>query len=733
MDRHCARAGALVFAIGLSVGATEFATAQTGQTLDAITVVATRTEEKAIDTLAPVSVLNQRTIEMINPSRLNEIFHNVPGVTFQDRGDSPESAINIRGLQDFGRVAIVVDGARQNYQRSGHNAQGSFFLDPELLAGADVVRGPTANIYGSGAIGGVVSFRTKDVDDVVRPGRRWGTTAAGMLGSNAGRAMASSFTGVRVNPNLDVFFGGAHRTQKDFKDGEGLTVSNTGNHVSAGIAKITARPADGHEVKLTGIFQEDLYNIGQFNRGPIATAAQRALYQGSSVYASEVHNYTATAGWRYARPDDPLFDWDGKIYWNRTYSDQTKTAHLSTTAQAGVCTTPGNNVSGCVGDTRGYQLDTFGFDVHNTTRFNLGPWRNAVTLGGDGFKDDVNTSDPRGNSHVTTPGGIRTVSGGFVQWKANYAHWLEIVSAARYDNYRLEATNTGSDGERISPKITLGITPVPGLTPYISYAEGYRAPSLTETIIAGAHATGGGPNLFTCPDGGGGLFCFLPNPNLRPEVGKSKEIGLNMKYDNVFAAGDSFRGKFNLFRNDIDDYIELTASAPVLTFGLLRSQYYQYQNLPHARINGFEAETMYDAGAWFVGLSGQYTRGKNVDTGVGLVNIQPNRIVTTAGVRLLERTLTLAGSWTSAASNQNVPVNYLPNDSYELVNFYLTWIPRPDFAFHFGIDNVLDRYYRPYAMPQTASDGTTQNDVLWASPPPGTVYKASLRVQFGAM
>lgn len=274
---------------------------------------------------------------------------------------------------------------------------------------------------------------------------------------------------------------------------------------------------------------------------------------------------------------------------------------------------------------------------------------------------------------------------------------------------------------------------MPGLTPYISYAEGYRAPSLSETIISGAHATGGGPNLFTCPDGGGGLFCFLPNPNLRPEVGKNKEIGLNMKYDNVFAAGDSFRGKFNLFRNDIDDYIELTASAPVLTFGLLRSQYYQYQNLPHARINGFEAETMYDAGAWFVGLSGQYTRGENVDTGVGLVNIQPNRIVTTAGVRLLERTLTLAGSWTSAASNQNVPVNYLPNDSYELVNFHLTWIPRPDFAFHFGIDNVLDRYYRPYAMPQTASDGTTQNDVLWASPPPGTVYKASLRVQFGAM
>jgi outer membrane receptor protein involved in Fe transport len=73
----------------------------------------------------------------------------------------PATVINIRGLRDFGRVAVVVDGARQNYQRSGHNANGSFFLDPELVGGVEVVRGPTANIYGSGAIGGVVSFRTR--------------------------------------------------------------------------------------------------------------------------------------------------------------------------------------------------------------------------------------------------------------------------------------------------------------------------------------------------------------------------------------------------------------------------------------------------------------------------------------------------------------------------------------------------------------------------------------------
>lgn len=51
----------------------------------------------------------------------------------------------------------------------------------------------------------------------------------------------------------------------------------------------------------------------------------------------------------------------------------------------------------------------------------------------------------------------------------------------------------------------------------------------------------------------------------------------------------------------------------------------------------------------------------------------------------------------------------------------------------FTVDNLLNEYYRPYAIPKSASDGSSQNDVLWAAPPPGTVYKGSLRVRFSAL
>ena len=708
------------------------------QSLDTITVAASKTEERAIDALAPVSVVTLEQIQGLQPNRLSGILYQIPGVSVQERGDDPSTVINIRGLQDFGRVAVVVDGARQNYQRSGHNANGSFFLDPELVGSVDVVRGPTANIYGSGAIGGVVSFRTKDINDVVRPGERWGVDMTGSGGTNSARGMGSIFGGVRADPNVDVFGGAVYRTQGNYKDGNGTEIGNTGNEIAAGLMKVTVRPADGHEIKLGGIFQDYQYSIGQFNRGPATTPALIALNRGSSVYASDAKNYTGTLTWKYSKPSDNLWDWNMSLYGNRTDNDQTKTYHYSTSG-AGYCGAGnvGNNISGCVGDKRGYVLDTLGIDVYNTTRFNVGDWRNAVTLGIDAFQDDVRTSDSRGNSNITTPGGLRTVSGGFAQLKQNYSTWFEAVSAIRYDRYDLHSPTvaTGGGGDRFSPKITIGVTPVAGFTPYVSYAEGYRAPSITETLIAGAHADGGGGALFPCPNGTSGLFCFLPNASLRPEVGKNKEAGVNLKYNDIFTSGDSFRAKFNVFRNDVTDYIDLVGSTPIppilVPFPGLYSQYYQYQNIAQARIEGVEAETMYDAGLWYVGVAGHLIRGKNVATNIGLATITPRKITTTGGVRLLDRRLILAAQWSSFGANNDVPAGYLPATGYELVNLYLTWNATKDIVFSASIDNLLNQYYRPYAIPGSSTDGTTQNDVLWSSPGPGRVYKAGLKIHFG--
>ena len=149
--------------------------------------------------------------------------------------------------------------------------------------------------------------------------------------------------------------------------------------------------------------------------------------------------------------------------------------------------------------------------------------RHALTYGIDGFRDEVDTS---GFGTVFTPSGERTVDGAFAQLKSNYSTWLEIIGAARYDQYQLQGGGFELNGDRVSPKITVGITPFQGFQPYATYAEGYRAPAVTETLVAGVHPV--------FPE-----FPFLPNPALKPEVGKTKEVGLNLRYDNIFGAADS--------------------------------------------------------------------------------------------------------------------------------------------------------------------------------------------------
>ena len=382
---------------------------------------------------------------------------------------------------------------------------------------------------------------------------------------------------------------------------------------------------------------------------------------------------------------------------------------------------------------------------YNTTRFETYDWRHAVTYGLDAFQDKVVTADLRGTSDVTTPGGQRTLSGGFVQWKANYTSLLEVVGALRYDNYQLESATASSGGDRLSPKITVGLMPTAVLTPYASYAEGYRAPSITETLVNGPHA-GATAQRLLLPLSRRVLrdsapirhSAFLPNPSLRPEVGKNKEIGFNLKKNDVFTPGDSIRGKFNVFRNDITDYIDQVAFGPPLTVptgpppapSITVLPFLQYQNIAQARIQGFEAETMYDANLWFVGVAGSYLQGKNLQTGFGLYSIPPQKITTTAGVRLLDRTLVLSVMWTSAAANRNIPPTYTPATGFDLINLYAQYQPTRDLTLNFSVENLLNQYYRPYAIP-VGSAGDTQNDVKWASAGPGIVFKGGLKYHFG--
>lgn len=111
-----------------------------------------------------MTLISSREVALRAPANLMQAIENVPGVSQVSEGQAAVPAV--RGLAR-GRTLVLIDGSRVSSERRAGPSAG--FLDPSVVEGVDVARGPGSVAYGSDAIGGVISVRTR------RPGHT-GTT-----------------------------------------------------------------------------------------------------------------------------------------------------------------------------------------------------------------------------------------------------------------------------------------------------------------------------------------------------------------------------------------------------------------------------------------------------------------------------------------------------------------------------------------------------------------------------
>lgn len=649
-----------------------------------LTITATKEAEPAIDSLSATTVIGRPEIERRQVQRLGSVVNDIPGVASQENPDDPATAINIRGLQDFGRVAVLIDGSRQNFQRSGHNANGAFFLDPAFVRVIDITRGPVANIYGSGAIGGVAAFRTVEPGDVLRPGERFAAevSAGGVLFRQEGGS-GNAVGAFRIGDIAAGLIGVSGRTLNAYKDGGGILVPDSGQDLLSGIAKLEITPGDGHRILFGGLSQKY-----EFTNGLGTAQAPRR--------SNEVTTQNVFAKYTFSRPDTPWLNLSANIYNTATETNQIRVS--------------GN--AGQIGNKRYFNITTQGVDVHNTSKVQLPFGLLALTYGVDAFRDRVRTGDPFGSGDETTPGGERGVYGGFIQPQFLFGKF-DVVAAIRYDSYKLEDLTGGlsSSGDRLSPKITLGYSVLDGVKVYASYAEGYRAPAITETLVSGLHPA---PASFT----------FVPNPNLKPEVGKTLEAGVNFKFDDVWFSGDRFRAKLNVFQNNVNDYIESAlidpgapCGAPIP--GACNDAYFTYENVARARIRGVEFEGSYDARAWFLTLAGSVIRGDNLTLDQPLESIYPAKVVVGGGVRLLNEKLVLGAKVSYFAEQKRLPAGstILAADGYTLLDLSASYKVTENATAFAVFENVGDVKYRQFRFSQNS---------------PGALLKFGFNARFGS-
>jgi hemoglobin/transferrin/lactoferrin receptor protein len=129
--------------------------------IEEVVVSASKFEEKRKDVAQKIQVMRASELQNMNQSSTADVLANSGNVMVQKSQLGGGSPI-IRGFET-NKVLIVVDGMRMNnaIYRGGH-LQNVITVDNSIMDRVEIVFGPGSVMYGSDALGGVMSFTTKN-------------------------------------------------------------------------------------------------------------------------------------------------------------------------------------------------------------------------------------------------------------------------------------------------------------------------------------------------------------------------------------------------------------------------------------------------------------------------------------------------------------------------------------------------------------------------------------------
>ncbi len=615
--------------------------------LDAVVSSATRTQRVAGDAATSVSVVDSEEIERRQPQSLDDLLKDMPGVDAFGVPRNTVKQITIRGLSDE-RVVMRVDGVRNNFS-AGH--RGRMFIDPDLFKQVDVVRGPGSLLFGSGAVGGAINMRTVDAEDILKQGATVGGRAKVGYQTNNSQRLAS-LTGAMKGGGADIVANFAGRSNGNFHDGRGTDVPWSGDDLWSGMFKIGYDIAPGNRIGFSTIQYRDDHTIPLDANLGNSTAT-------STLTDRDTRQHSYAVNWAYAAPTNRLVDFKAVAYRNQI--------DILEKGVGGAATTINRK-----DDTK---LETNGFDIQNTSRFEIGTTdAHALTYGVDGYVD-AQTSRRNGAPRTDYPESEQRIYGIFVQDEIDFGKWATFTPGLRYDMFTQEASGNPirKDVDHFSPKASVAFHVTPWMSPYLSYAEAFRAPSLTEVYISGQHFPGNN---------------WVVNPNVRPETSANKEGGVNLRFSNVALPGDRLRARAAYFVNDLEDYISEVVTATTSTI----------TNVSKARIQGAEAEIRYDARTWFGALGASALRGDNRVTSQPLSDTPADKVSFSLGYRFLDSGFTLGGRSVANAAQKRVPSGTPTTGGYMLWDVFASWQPTmepiKDMRVDLGVDNLFDKVYR---------------------------------------
>lgn len=460
--------------------------------LEGVVTSATRTPAEASRVAATVNVLTTQQIRTSPARESQDLLREIPGVelarTSSLVGGSAQ-IVSIRGV-DEGRTAVLFDGIPVN------DAWGEWIdwgrVPKSLVDRVEVLEGGGSNLYGNGAMGGVISFFAHPIT----PGSYelqvdGGSRDAKHVFASAGLPLARSLTAM---------------VSGDYLDGGGYVMvapSSVGpvdhrSQISSrnGLARVEFAPTRRVSSFISGNFYDDNRDLGtalaHTNRD------DKRLTFGADVDGDGYGTFTLR-GWNGMLAED---QWASAITpaVGRTSERQTSWQHIPTHDW-------GASVQWARNGLFGLQTLIAGADVRKMT--------------GNVAEEDYATNGSVSANILS--GGSQLLSGAFLQGVIAPVEPLRIEMGGRYDGwgnndgFAVDAGGTTRypdvSRNHFSPRIGATYRVASALTLRAAAYDAFRAPNLAELyrkFVSGTNSN-------------------LPNPALRPESARGQEAGFDLQ------------------------------------------------------------------------------------------------------------------------------------------------------------------------------------------------------------
>ena len=557
--------------------------------LDSVTVSATLRPAPVRETPGTVSVIDAESIQDRMLENFADLVKYEPGVYIESNVTRLGlNGFNIRGIGG-NRVMTQVDGVQTSEQFdfapfSVHQAS----LDVDVLKSVEIVRSANSALYGSDALGGVVSLFTKDPADYLR-GRNF---HVGVKTTWDGRAND-------VSGNLSLA-GGNDRLQGSLfaSVNRGHEIRNMGSVETRDNTRTAPNPQD---VRGAQLLAKLVYTASPGNVWRVAMerydtrvdtqwlSDQGMVYLGPFRWNTIASSALDTQARTRASIDQRLLGgWLDSLSW-RLYVQSNDTAQ--TVDRERLTFGAGPPVPLLRHGTLTYEQAGYGGSTQGQQWIGNQDNGMLLTFGASYKTDYFDILRDRTETHAVTGDPIPTdlilptkyfpesevvEAGAYLQGELQFGRF-SLVPGVRIDHYGLDANQADPvyvaslnppaadfSDTAVSPKLGVAARVSDVVTVHAQYAGGFRAPPYSDVNTG-----------FTNPSAS---YTTLSNPDLLAETSDNLEVGIRTSFE---------RASFGVtaFSNWYDNFIELTQ----LGFNpMTRLLEFQSQNLEEAEIQGIE-------------------------------------------------------------------------------------------------------------------------------------------------